>query len=170
MSFCYPLKVCPKWSLILVNVIEHQCPEKVCSYNLHMGNVILSDMRCYMFFCVMFLLSRVLVSNFILYQCNTKNVPKLNRWQFMVKLVEAGDFRAGRMKPGRKSVENPPDRLLFSEQHLKQTKLPIGIKNVFVQMWKKEKRVHTSYICEHCNVALCLGQFWEKYHTKNVLW
>ena len=32
------------------------------------------------------------------------------------------------MKPGRKSVENPQDRLLFPEKHLKQTKLPVGKK------------------------------------------
>ena len=32
------------------------------------------------------------------------------------------------MKPGRKSVENPHDRLLFCEKHLKQTKLPVGKK------------------------------------------
>ena len=28
---------------------EHQCPEIVRNYNLHMGGVDLSDMRCYMF-------------------------------------------------------------------------------------------------------------------------
>ena len=36
------------------------------------------------------------------------------------------DFKAGRIKPGRKSVQNPPDRLLYRGKHLKQTKLPIG--------------------------------------------
>ena len=87
---------------------EHQCPEIVDNYNLHMGGVDLSDMSCYMFLDehriirwnkeVFFtLLSRLLLNSFILYQCNTKNVPKLNRRQFMVKLVErlTGGFRAG---------------------------------------------------------------------------
>ena len=64
----------------------------------------------------------------------------------MVKLVEAGDFRAGRMKPGRKSVENPPDRLLFSEQHLKQTKLPIGIKNVCTDVKKGKNGPYILYM------------------------
>ena len=31
------------------------------------------------------------------------------------------DFKAGRIKPGRKSVQNPPDRLLYREKHLKQS-------------------------------------------------
>ena len=68
---------------------EHQCPEIVRDYKLHMG-VTLSDMRCYMFLDehrtirwskkVFFtLLSRVLLHSFILYQCNTENAPKLNR-------------------------------------------------------------------------------------------
>ena len=62
------------------------------------------------------LLSRVLLNSFILYQHNTK------------KLVKGltSDFKAGRIKPGRKSVQNPPDRLLYREKDLKQTKLPIG--------------------------------------------
>ena len=59
-------------------------------------------------------------NSFILCECNTKNVPKLNRRQC--------DFRADRKKPKRKSVENPPGRLLFPEKHLKQTKLPSGKK------------------------------------------
>ena len=163
---------------------EHQCPEIVCNYNLHMGGVNLSDMRCYMFLDehrtirwskkgFFILLGRVLLHSFILYQCNTENAPKLNRRQFMVKLVEGltGDFRAGQTTPGRKSVQNPPDRLLYPEKHLKQTKLPIGKKRncVVCTDLKKGKRVRTSFICEHCNVALCLGQCWENYHTKKVL-
>ena len=91
----------------------------------------------------------------------------------MVKLVEGltGDFRAGQTTPERKSVQNPPDRLLYPEKHLKQTKLPIGKKRncVVCTDLKKGKRVRTSFICEHCNVALCLGQCWENYHTKKVL-
>ena len=65
----------------------------------------------------------------------------------MVKLVEGltGDFRAGQTKPGRKSVENPPDRLLFLEKHLKQTKLPIGKKRNCV-VCTKEKRKKSPYI------------------------
>ena len=69
---------------------EHQCPEIVCNYNLHMGGVNLSDMRCYMFLDehrtirwskkgFFILLGRVLLHSFILYQCNTENAPKLNR-------------------------------------------------------------------------------------------
>ena len=63
------------------------------------------------------------------------------------------------------------DRLLYPEKHLKQTKLPIGKKKncVVCTDFKKGKRVCTSFICEHCNVALCLGQCWENYHTKKVL-
>ena len=46
----------------------------------------------------------------------------------MIKLIEglAGDYRAGQKSAGQKSVEKPPERLLFPEKHLKQTKLPIG--------------------------------------------
>ena len=93
------------------------------------------------------LLSRVLLNSFILYQCNTENVPKLNRRQFMVKLVEGltGDFRAGRTKPGRKLVQNPPDRLLYPEKHLKQTKLPIGKKRNCC-LYRFEKRKKSPYI------------------------
>ena len=80
----------------------------------------------------------------------------------MVKLVE-GLTSAGRTKPGRKSVENRPDRLLFPEKHSKQTKLPIGNKRncVVCTYLKKGKRVRKSYIYEHCNIALCLGQCWK---------
>ena len=97
---------------------------------------------------------RVLLKTFILYQCKTKNVPKLNRRQFMVKLVEelTGDFRPGWTKPGRKSVKYPPGRLLYPEKHLKQTKLPIGKKRncVICTDLKKGKRVRAFFICEHC--------------------
>ena len=68
----------------------------------------------------------------------------------MVNLVKGltGDF--SQTKPGRKSVESPPDRLLFPEKHLEQTKLPVDKKtNCCLHRFKKGKRVRTSYICEH---------------------
>ena len=41
------------------------------------------------------LLSRVLLNSFTLYQSNTKNVPELNRQQFMIKLVEGLTSNSG---------------------------------------------------------------------------
>ena len=89
----------------------------------------------------------------------------------MVKLVEGstGDFRAGWMKPGKKSVENPPDRLLFPEKIYSKQSCQLVKKLCQLHRFEKGKRVSTSYICEHCNVTLCPAQCWEKY-TKKVLW
>ena len=66
----------------------------------------------------------------------------------MVKLVEGltSDFRAGWTEAGRKSVENRPDRLLFSEKYLKQTKLPIGKKMKLCCLHRFEKRKKGTYI------------------------
>ena len=54
---------------------------------------------------------------------------------------------------------------------MKQTKLPKGKKKncVIYTNLKQNKRVCTSYVCDECGVALCIGQCWEKYHTKKAL-
>ena len=54
---------------------------------------------------------------------------------------------------------------------MKQTKLPKGKKKncVICTNLKQNKRVRTSYVCDECGVALCIGQCWEKYHTKKAL-
>ena len=66
----------------------------------------------------------------------------------MVKLLEGltSHFRAGRTEAGGKPVENPPDRLLFSEKHLKQTQLPIGKKKKLCCLHRFEKRKKGPYI------------------------
>ena len=53
---------------------------------------------------------------------------------------------------------------------MKQTKLPKEKKKncVICTNLKRNKRVRTSYICDECGVALCIGQCWEKYHTKKA--
>ena len=51
---------------------------------------------------------------------------------------------------------------------MKQSKLPKGKKFIYTNL-KQNKRVHTSYACDQSGVALCIGQCWEKYHTKKAL-
>ena len=60
---------------------------------------------------------------------------------------------------------------LNPEKHFKQTKLEKGKKKNCVVCTKLQDniRVCTSYICGECNVALCIGECWEKYNTKKVL-
>ena len=75
-----------------------------------------------------------------------------------------------RIGPGRKATDIPK-RLLNPKTHMKQTKLPKGKKKncVICTNLKQNKQVHTSYICDECGVALCIGQCWEKYYTKKAL-
>ena len=90
----------------------------------------------------------------------------------MVKVVEGliGGFREQRNRPGPK-IKDAPNRLLNPEKHFKQTKLEKGKKKNCVVCTKLQDniRVCTLYICGECNVALCIGECWEKYHTKEVL-
>ena len=91
----------------------------------------------------------------------------------MVKVVEGliGGFREQRNRPGPK-IKDAPNRLLNPEKHFKQTKLEKGKKKNCVVCTKLQDniRVCTLYICGKCNVALCIGECWEKYHTKKVLY
>ena len=53
------------------------------------------------------------------------------------------------MKPGRKSVKNTLDRLLYPEKYLKKTELPIGKKrNCCLYRFEKRKKesVHPLYV------------------------
>ena len=90
----------------------------------------------------------------------------------MIQLVEGliGDYQPTQIRPGRKATDIP-ERLLNPEAHMKQTKLPKGKKKncVIYTNLKQNKRVCTSYVCDECGVALCIGQCWEKYHTKKAL-
>ena len=117
------------------------------------------------------LFGRLLLNSFILYQHNG-DLPKLDRQKFMVKVVEGliGGFREQRSRPGPK-IKDPPNRLLNPDKHFKQTKLEKGKKKNCVACTKLQDniRVRTLYICGECNVALCIGECWEKFHTKKVL-
>ena len=67
----------------------------------------------------------------------------------MVKLVEGltGDFRAGWMKPRKKSVENPPDRLLFPEKIYSKQSCQLVKKLCRLHRFEKEKgSVHPIYV------------------------
>ena len=148
-----------------------------------MGGVDLSDMCIYMllderrtirwnkkvFFT---LLSRLILNSFILYQQNTNHEKKLNQCNFMIQLVEGliGDYQQTRIRPGQKATDIPK-RLLNPEAHMKQTKLPKGKKKncVICTNLKQNRRIRTSYVSDECGAALCIGQYWEKYHTKKAL-
>ena len=53
---------------------------------------------------------------------------------------------------------------------MKQTKLPKGKKkNCVICTNLKQNKLVRMYTCDECGVALCIGQFWEKYHTKKAL-
>ena len=159
---------------------EHAVPAVVCTYNLHLGGVDLNDMRTYMFLDerttvrwnkkVFFaLLGKLLLNSFIIYQQNTEVSEKLERRNFIVKVVEGliSDFRAKQQQLGRKS-KDAPNRMQQPEKHLKQTKLPSRKKRNCVVSSDLKKGIHhrTSYICPDCDVALCISECWEKYHTK----
>ena len=117
------------------------------------------------------LFGRLLLNSFILYQVNS-DLPKLDRQKFMVKVVEGliGGFREQCNIPGPK-IKDAPNRLLNPEKHFKQTKLEKGKKKNCVVCTKLQDNicVRTLYIYEECYVALCIGECWEKYHTKKVL-
>ena len=152
-------------------------------YNLHMGGVDLSEMRTYIFLDerrtipwnkkVFFtLFGRLLRNSFIFYQ-RKGDLPKLGRQKFMVKVVEGliGGFREQHNRPEPK-IKDAPNRWFNPEKHFKQTKLKNGEKKNCVVCTKLQDNICicTSYICGECNVALCIGYCWEKYHTKKVLW
>ena len=90
----------------------------------------------------------------------------------MVKVVEGliWAFREQCNRPGPK-IKDAPNRLLNTEKHFKQTKLEKGKKKNCVACTKLQGniRVCTLYICGECNVALCIGECWEEYHTRKVL-
>ena len=90
----------------------------------------------------------------------------------MIQIVEGliGDYPQTRIRRGRKATDIPK-RLLNPEAHMEQTKLPKGKKKncVICINLKQNKLVRTSYVCDECGVALCIGQFWEKHHTKKAL-
>ena len=54
---------------------------------------------------------------------------------------------------------------------MKQTKLTKGKKKKtgLCTDLKQNKQVCTSYICDECGVALCIGQCWEKNNTKKTI-
>ena len=79
----------------------------------------------------------------------------------MIKLEEGlvGDYRADWTKPGPKSVVKQSNQLLKKETVL------------FAQILKKENgSVHPIYVNTVMFVSLGLGQCWENYHRKKVLW
>ena len=55
---------------------------------------------------------------------------------------------------------------------MKQTKLTKGKKKKtgLCTDLKQNKRVCTSYVCDECGVALCIGQCWEKITQKKPLY
>ena len=117
------------------------------------------------------LFGRLLLISFILYQHNG-DLPKLDRQKFMVKVVKGliGGFRELCSRPGPK-IKDAPNRLLNPDKHFKQTKLEKGKKKNCVVCTKLQDNicVCTSYICGECNAAPCIGECWEKFHTKKVL-
>ena len=90
----------------------------------------------------------------------------------MIQLVEGliGDYWQTRIRPGWKATD-VPKRLLNPEAHMKQTKLLKGKKKncVICSNLKQNRWIRTSYVSDECGAALCIGQCWEKYHTKKVL-
>ena len=115
------------------------------------------------------LFGRLLLNSFILYQHNG-DLPKLDRQKFVVKVVKGliGGFREQCTRSGPK-IKDASNR--FESRETLQTKLEKGKKKNCAVYTKLQDniRVCTSYICGECNVALCIGECWEKYHTKKVL-
>ena len=157
-------------------------PELVRDYNLHVGGADLSDMSTYISFDesrtirwnkkVFFTLFRKLLLNSLIFYQHNGDLLKLDRQKFMVKVVEGliGGFREQPNRLGPK-IKDASNGLLNPEKHFRQTKLEKGKKKNGVVCTKLQDniRVHTSYISGECNLALCIGECWEKYQTKKVL-
>lgn len=167
-------------------------PHGIELYNKSMGGVDLSDMRLYcflderktwkwtkkLFFNV---IGRMTLNAYILYKDHVTKagIKPMERRIFQVKLVEGlvGNVTAPAISKGGRPPSNPIAagvRLNNPRSHLKQTKLAKGKRRNCVictdhQARPTPKRVRTSYICQTCDVALCLGPCWEQYHTKQNL-
>ena len=163
---------------------QRRVPHPVDIYNQNMGGVDLSDMRLYCFLderktwkwtkkLFFNLISRMSFNAYILYQSHRSKagLKVIERHAFQIELVKGlvGQVCAPINKTGRRSLTPAAagSRLANPRSHMKQTKLPTGKRRNCVVCTKLQagKRVRTSFVCETCGVALCLGACWESYHT-----
>ena len=170
-----------------------QRPKAVVAYNKAMGGVDLSDSKLYRYLSerrtikwttklAFSLFGRAIVNSFQLYKQNTTANPKLNRYQYMVSVVEsmagehyprkvvrkrrtATEIQAARANPQPFQVPPPPPEPQAGpagDAH-KLVKLAAGKRRNCVA--GHDSRVRSVYRCSECDVGLCAGCF-SDYHKK----
>ena len=163
---------------------NHNVPEAVRHYRLHMGGVDMSDMRLYhflderktikwtkkVFFC---LIGRALLNAFVIYDKNCDPERKVSRYQFQVSVVEGliGGYTQPRLHRGRPATPASADRYVDFHGHLRR-RLPRGTKrdcSNCSDRYGNTGRRRTTWECVRCGAALCVNggnDCWHRWHTR----
>ena len=158
-------------------------PAVVHDYNVRMIGVDLNDMRTYMFLDerrtlrwnkkVFFtLLGKLLLNFFIIYQQNTQVSEKLKRQFYCESSWGTYWWLLSKMKETWSKVKVCPKPNASASRKTYETKLPSGKKRNRVVCSDLKKGIcrWSSCICIECDVALCIGECWEKYTKKEFHW